>query len=70
MGQTSSLTFTCLPGELTYLVISASSNEIFWNPVLVDWRIDRSDMMPERFARRALVLLDDGQWYVDADPSE
>jgi hypothetical protein len=65
-GRTS-LTFTCRPGEVTYWVISASSNESFWKSTLVDWKIDRSDRMPERFVRRMLVLMDDGQWYVDAE---
>jgi len=70
LGGRTSVNFVCRPGEVTYLVIRASSNESFWNPALVDWQIDRSDMMPERFARRPLVLLDDGQWYVDANLSE
>lgn len=70
LGGRSSLKFVCRPGEVTYLVVSASNNGRFLNPALVDWQIDRSDTMPERFARRPLVLLDDGQWYVDANPSE
>jgi hypothetical protein len=37
---------------------------------LVVWQFDRTDTMPERFARRPLVVLDDGQWHVDAEPSE
>jgi len=55
---------------LTYLVVSASSNESFWYPALVDWQVERRDAMPARFMRRPLVLLDDGKWFVDAEPSE
>ena len=68
-GRTS-LKFACRPGAVTYLVIDASSVERFWKTELVDWRIDLSDTMPERLARRALVVLDDGQWYVDAEPGQ
>jgi hypothetical protein len=70
LGGRTSLKFTCSPGAVIYLVIHASSNESYWSPALVDWRIDQSDVMPERFARRPLVVLDDGQWYVDAEPSK
>jgi hypothetical protein len=70
LGGRSSFKFACRPGEVIYLVVSASSRESFWSRTLVDWQIDRSDMMPERFVRRPLVLLDNGEWYVDADPVE
>ena len=70
LGGTHSLRFECRPGEVSYLIISASVNKSFWNPTLVDWQIDRNNMMPERFARRPLVLIDDGQWYVDTEPGE
>jgi len=70
LGGRSSLKFACHPGEVIYLVISASSKESFWNRTLVDWKIDRSETMPERFVRRPLVLLDDGQWYVDVNPGD
>ena len=68
-GKTA-MNFVCRPGEVTYFAIWASSNESFWKPALVDWHIDRSDIMPERFARRPLVILDDGQWYIDANLKE
>jgi hypothetical protein len=70
LGGSTALQFACRPGEVTYMVISASGNESFWRPALVDWQVNRSDTMPESFARRPLVLMDDGQWYVDANPSE
>jgi hypothetical protein len=70
LGETHSLRFACRSSEVTYLVISASDNGRFRNRVLVDWQIDRTDTMPERLARRPLVLLDDGQWYVDAEPKK
>jgi hypothetical protein len=70
LGGRASLKFTCGPGAVIYLVIDASSNESYWSPALVDWQIDQSDAMPERFVRRPLVVLDDGQWYVDAEPSK
>lgn len=63
-------TFTCVPGEVIYLVINATSNSSFWKHALVDWQINRSGTMPERIARRALILMDDGQWYVDPEPGE
>ncbi len=68
LGGRASLSHTCRPGEVTYAVINASSNDSFWSPALVDWQIIRSHAMPDRFARRALVLLDDGRWQVDAEP--
>jgi hypothetical protein len=64
------LKFECRPGEVAYLVVSASHKKTFFTSALVDWQIDRSDTMPECFARRPLVLLHDGQWYVDANGSE
>jgi hypothetical protein len=70
LGGTHSLRFACHSGEVTYLVVSASDNGRFMNRALVDWQINRTDTMPERFSRRPLVLLDDGQWYVDAEPIE
>jgi hypothetical protein len=63
-----SMRLACRPGAVTYVVIDAATKEGFWKQELVDWRIERSDALPERFARRALILLDDGQWYVDAEP--
>jgi hypothetical protein len=64
------LNVACQPGEVIYLVISAIADESSGRPALVNWEIERSDMMPERFARRTLVLLYDGKWYVDAEPSQ
>jgi hypothetical protein len=66
-GRTS-LNFKCRPGEIIYLTIHASSNESFWRPALVDWRIDQDATMPERFARRPMVIMDDGKWVIDAEP--
>jgi len=66
----SSLEFACRPGEVTYVVISATSSGSSWRPALVDWNVNRSDTMPERFARRPLVLVHDGQWHADANPNE
>jgi hypothetical protein len=63
-----SLHFKCRPGEIIYLTIHASSNESFWRPALVDWRIDQDATMPERFARRPMVIMDDGKWVIDAEP--
>ncbi|HEX9182610.1 MAG TPA: hypothetical protein VF876_05050 [Burkholderiales bacterium] len=68
LGGSSSMTFACRAGEVAYLVIDAASNESFWRPALVDWRIERSAAMPAPFARRPLVLMDDGQWQVEAEP--
>lgn len=65
-----SLQLECLPGEVTYVVVDASSNESFWSPGLVDWQIHPTGTMPEYFVRRPLVLLEDGQWYVDVDLNE
>jgi len=70
LGGKDSWQFACRPGDVTYLVVNASDNSSLMKRALVDWQIDRTDRMPERFARRPLVLLDDGQWYVDAEPSE
>lgn len=70
LGGRASVKFTCGPGAVIYLVIDASSNKSYWSPALVDWQIDQRDAMPERFLRRPLVVLDDGQWYVDAEPGK
>ena len=69
LGGRTSVKVVCRPGEVNYLVVSATSKESFW-PTLVDWQITQSDTMPDCFARHPLVLLDDGQWYIDADLSE
>jgi hypothetical protein len=68
IGGKDAVNFACRPGELTYITVSASDNNRFINHLLVDWRIEQSDKMPESFEHRPLVLLYDGQWYVDAEP--
>lgn len=68
LGGSSTLAFTCRTGELAYLVVDAASDQNFWRPALVDWRIERSSAMPSRFARRPLVLMEDGQWHAEAEP--
>ena len=70
LGGRNSLRFVCRPGDVAYLMVNASDNGRLINRALVDWQIDRTQAMPERFARRPLVLLDDGQWYVAVEPSE
>jgi hypothetical protein len=64
------LRFTCQPGDVTYLVINLMINASNDGSFKKDWQIDRTDTMPEHFARWPLVLLDDGQWYIDAEPSK
>ena len=61
--------FTCVPGEVTYLVVNATVTGGLTAQALVEWQIDRRGALPERFARRPLVLMDDGQWHVDPEPS-
>jgi hypothetical protein len=70
LGGSAAFTFACRPGEVIYLVVNATDNGHFMKRALVDWQIERADTMPERFARRPLVLLDDGHWYLDAEPSD
>lgn len=68
LGGSSALAIACGPGEVAYVAVDAALNESFWSPALLDWRIERSAAMPERFARRPLVLMDDGQWTAEAEP--
>lgn len=70
LGGSTAFKFACRPGEVGYLVVNATDNGRFMKRALVDWQIERADTMPERFARRPLVLLDDGHWYLDAEPSD
>jgi len=70
LGGAHSFSFTCCSGKVIYMIVSASDNESFLNRVLANWQIEQTDNMPESFARRPLVLLDDGKWYVDAEPLE
>ena len=67
-GGSTALTLACGAGEVTYLTIHATRRDSFWGNSLVDWRIERSGTLPAPFARRPLVLVSDGQWYVDAEP--
>lgn len=57
--------FACRPNSVSYWVVAASDNGSFMHHALVDWQVERADAMPARFSRRPLVLIDDGQWYVE-----
>jgi len=70
LGGSAASRVACRPGDVSYLVVNATDNASFMKRTLVDWQFDRTDTMPERFARRPLVLMDDGQWVVDAEPGE
>ena len=59
---------TCRAGELAYLRVNARAEEDFLKRRLVDWQVERLASMPEAFARRPLVVLHDGEWFVDAGP--
>jgi hypothetical protein len=61
---------TCEPGDVSYVTIDAVHNQSFWNPALVDWQFELTQTMPARFKRRALLLVEGGEWYVDAEPGE
>ncbi len=60
------LSLACRPGEIVYLVVNATDNERFFKRALVDWQVERSESMPESFARRPLVILYGGEWFVEA----
>jgi hypothetical protein len=62
--------FACRPRSVSYWVVSASDNGSFMHHALVDWHVERAETMPARFSRRPLVLMDDGQWYVEPEPQE
>ena len=62
-----SLPFACRSGEVSFLVVNASDKAGLMKSTLVDWQIKRLEALPENFRRRPLVLLDDGQWYVEPD---
>lgn len=68
LGGSHALHLNCQPGERRYLVIDAAANAGVMNRSLVDWQVDRQPTQPDRFARRPLVLLDDGVWQVDPEP--
>jgi hypothetical protein len=69
-----SLAFTCRPGEVTYLVINLASRHLEGSGQkmqgLANWQVDQTLIMPQHFARWPLVLVDNGQWYIDAEPSK
>lgn len=65
---THSLNLECRPGEVTYIEINASYNNSFWKSELTDWKIKQSNSMPKIFTKRPLLLLNDGQWYIDPEP--
>lgn len=67
LGGTAALALNCRPGDVSYVMINATDNGSFLHRSLVDWQIEQMDTMPEPFARRPLVLMDDGQWYVDGE---
>jgi hypothetical protein len=52
LGGEHEVSLACRPGEIKYLVLSAT---------------DLLDDMPDRFARRPLVLLYDGRWFLGAE---
>jgi hypothetical protein len=62
-----SFQLACTPGEVVYLAIEISKREGRSFDELVDWHIARSATLDPRFARRAFVVLADGQWYVEAE---
>ena len=68
LDGSASVELSCQPGAVTYLVIHATAQDGFWRRKLVEWRFERSGTMPERYARRALVLVDDGRWHADVEP--
>lgn len=70
LDGTHSMNFECRPGEVNYLQITASFHKNFWKSALTDWRVDHTDTMPESFLRRPLVLMNNGEWYVEAEPSD
>jgi hypothetical protein len=60
----------CHSGEVAYLRVHARAEEGGFKRRLVDWRVERLASMPDAFARRPLVVLHDGEWFVDAGPDE
>jgi hypothetical protein len=59
-----SLKLSCQAGAVTYVVI----NPVFRDRKLVDWQFEVTDNIPSPFSKRPLVLVSDGQWYVDQEP--
>jgi hypothetical protein len=68
LGGSSTVALACQPGEVLFLTVDAATGKSTWRPELVDWRSEHGAAMPARFARRPLVLMDDGQWAVEAEP--
>lgn len=69
LAGTASTALVCRPGEVTWLTIDVKLEETFWHRNLTGWQITQSSVMPQRFARRSLVLIDDGQWYAGTEPA-
>lgn len=69
LGGRHTLPFSCRAGAVSYLTINATDDGKLMNRALVNWNVVRTETMPTRFARRPLVLVDDGKWYVDAEPA-
>jgi hypothetical protein len=67
LGGECEVSLACRPGEINYLVLNATDNARFFNHALMDWQVDFLDAMPDRFARRPLVLLYEGQWFLGAE---
>ncbi len=63
-GETS-FRFSCAPGAVLYLEISAARAGSSDSKPPTPWRLEVMAAMPEHFMRRPLVVLDDGQWLVD-----
>lgn len=59
---------SCRPGQVAYLVVDPEEGRGGLRRPLVDWRTQLTETMPDRFSQRPLVLMMDGEWYVDADP--
>ena len=70
LGGRHALKFACHAGDVSFLVVNATDNGSFMKHALVDWVVKRAEVMPEQFARRPLVLVDDGKWYADAEPAD
>lgn len=59
-----SFRYACRVGAVSYVVVDPAFSE----GKFVDWRIDATDTMPAAFSRRPLVLVSDGEWYVEHEP--
>jgi hypothetical protein len=70
LAGSASATVACRPGDVITLTLDAVLEATFWHKSLVDWQITPSTTLPVRFARRALVLIDDGKWTVENEPAQ